>query len=253
MIRARSFTLACLLLSLCAGCNSNSQTPAAPTTTLSNAVTEVFSGTLSPGRSLSYAFSLGVTVPVRISLGSLTDTNFTPISTTLTLSFGVPSGTGCGVMQSVSAASSLATQISVLIAPGTYCVSLADTGQLSAAALFGVRLTYGEASFSAGAGSITYDSSLLPGGSTTRTFDASAAGTVTVSLDTIDQPGVAALGLGIGFPRNDGGGCQISQTFVASRGSQFSLPVDSGTYCVKVSDLGTLPDVTKFSLRIQHP
>jgi len=136
---------------------------------------------------------------------------------------------------------------------GTYCVGVADVGQLSASAVFGVRITQGEPTSLAKPGTDTYTSVLFPGGFTSRTFEASAAGTVTVIMDTITPDSVASLAGGLGFPRTDGGGCQLTSTFVASRGAQLAVPVETGTYCVKVSDPGTLTQLTSFSLRIIHP
>lgn len=249
----RAMLVALLLASSVAAACGDSNLPTVPTTTGSNQVTEVFSGTIAPGETKFYSFTMPSSLPLRIGLGSLVDANGNPLSTQMKIGFGVPSATGCGLLQTATAAPSLATNINLLITPGVYCVSIADAGQLAASSVFGVRITFGDPSATASGGTLTYASTLLPGGSTSRTFDATAAGTVTVILDTIDQPSVETLGLGLGFPRTDGGGCQLNQTFVASRGSQFAVPVEAGKYCLKVYDLATLPDVTRFSLRIVYP
>ena len=254
MTRVRFAASVVLLLasSLAAACGDSNLTTV-PTQPGGSQVTEVFSGTIAPGETKFYAFTSPSSLPTRLGLGSLVDANGNPLATPMTIAFGIPSGTGCAALQSATVAPSLATSINLLLTPGVYCVSIADAGQLAASSEFGVRITFGDPSATSSAGTVTYSSTLLPGGSTSRTFDASAAGTVIVTMDTIDQPSVSALGLGLGFPRNDGGGCQLTQTFTAGRGSQFSVPVDAGKYCVKVYDLGTLPDVTRFSLRIQYP
>jgi hypothetical protein len=215
--------------------------------------TQVFSGTLLPGGSQSYAFSLAASAPLRVSLSSLTDLTENPLSGSLKLTFGRPQGTGCGSLQSVTVPASLATHLLFQPSAGTYCVAVADVGQLSAAAVFGVRITQGEPTSFAKPETETYTSVLFPGGFTSRTFEASAAGTVTVIMDTIAPDSVASLAGGLGFPRSDGGGCQLTSTFVASRGAQLAVPVEVGTYCVKVSDPGTLTQLTSFSLRIIHP
>jgi hypothetical protein len=141
----------------------------------------------------------------------------------------------------------------VLVAGGTYCVSVADIGQLTSPANFGVRITLGDPSTRGGGGTVTYAQTVLPKGSTSRTFDASLRGDVTVFFDTIDPASVPSLSLGIGFPRSDGSGCVLNQTYSATRGSQFAFPVEAGTYCLQVSDPGTLTGPAQFSLRIQHP
>jgi hypothetical protein len=188
-----------------------------------------------------------------VSLGSLTDANGTPLPQSLRLTFGVPQGTGCGAIQAATTSANLSTQLQVNVAGGTYCVSVADVGQLSSTVNFGVRITLGDPSTRGGAGTVTYSQIVLPKGFTSRTFDASLRGDVTIFFDTIDPASVASLGLGVGFPRADGGGCVLNQTYTATRGSQFTVPVEAGTYCVQVSDPGTLTGPAQFSLRIQHP
>jgi hypothetical protein len=72
-------------------------------------------------------------------------------------------------------------------------------------------------------------------------------------MDTIDPSSVSTLGLGLGFQRNDGSGCEIASAVIATRGTQFSMPVDAGKYCVKIFDPGTLASPASFTLRILHP
>jgi hypothetical protein len=253
MIRARSLTLLCILLATSA-CSERTTVPSqvAQLPLTAQASTQVFSGTLSPAGSQLFAFTIG-NAPVRVSLGSLTDANGNPLQQSLRLTFGVPQGTGCGSIQSATTSASLSTHLQVLVSGGTYCVSVSDIGQLSTTATFGVRITLGDPSTRAGAGTVTYAQTVLPKGSTSRTFDASLRGDVTIFFDTIDPGSVPSLGLGVGFPRSDGGGCVLNQSFTATRGSQFTFPVEAGTYCLQVFDAGTLTGPAQFSLRIQHP
>jgi hypothetical protein len=255
MTRLRPFVL--MLLSLAAigasaGCGDDA-TSVSPTPTGATSFTQVFSDTLAPGASSSFAFALSTSTPVRISLSSLTDANENPLSATLTLIFGRPAGTGCGALHSVNVQAALATHLHVLPSQGTYCAAIRDAGQLATTATFGIRITQGEPSSAATPGTDTYSSVLFPGGFTSRSFEASTAGVATVVLDSISDPAVPSLNIGIGFPRIDGGGCQLTTTFVGTRGAQRSLPVEIGTYCVKVSDPGTLTALTSFSLRIIRP
>jgi hypothetical protein len=252
MTRVRSLILCGLVLTAGAGCN-NDDPPTTPTTPGATSFTQVFTGTLKPGGSQAYAFSLSGSLPIRLSLGSLTDANENPLSTSVTLTFGRPAGTGCGALDSASVQAGLSTHLKYLPAAGTYCVGIVDAGQLSSDALFGIRITQGDPSSAATPGTDTYTSVLFPGGFTSRTFDASAAGTVTVIMDTISPASVPSLSVGIGFPRSDGGGCQLTRTFTGTRGAQIAVPVEIGTYCVKVSDPGTLTELTTFSLRIIRP
>jgi len=252
MTRLRSLLLCGVVLTAGAGC-SNDETPTTPTTPGATSFTQVFTGTLARGSSQSYAFSLAASVPVRVSLGSLTDASENPLSSTVTLAFGRPAGTGCGALDTASVQAGLATHLKYLPAPGTYCVGITDTGQLPSDALFGIRITQGDPSSAATPGTDTYTSVLFPGGFTSRTFEASAVGTVTVIVDSISPASVSSLSIGVGFPRSDGGGCQLTRTFTGTRGAQLAVPVEIGTYCVKVSDPGTLTELTTFSLRIVRP
>ena len=254
MNRFRSLTLAALLAAATAcGQQDPDNVVTGPSAGASTSFTQVFSGTLLPGGSSTYAFSMASSAPLRLSLSSLTDATENPISTPLNLTFGRPQGTGCGALQTVTVSASLATHLIFQPSAGTYCVGVTDTGRLNAGAVFGVRITQGEPTSTASPGVETYASVLFPGGFTSRTFEASTAGTVTVIMDTISPAGVVSLNGGLGFPRADGGGCQLTSTFVASRGAQLAVPVEIGTYCVKVSDPGTLTQLTSFSMRIVHP
>ena len=253
MSRLQMLTLAVVLVAA-AGCGQDDPDDVITGPSFSpTSFTQVFAGTLQPGGSQSYAFSLAGSVPLRLSLGSLTDLTENPLPSSLRLTFGRPQGTGCGSLESVTVPASLATHLYFQPSAGTYCVGVADVGQLSSAAVFGVRITQGEPFSLAQPGIETYTSVLFPGGFTSRTFEASAAGTVTVIMDTISPDSVVSLAGGLGFPRSDGGGCQLTSTFVASRGAQLAVPVEIGTYCIKVSDPGTLTQLTSFSLRIIHP
>jgi hypothetical protein len=252
-ISLRTLVLGCALAAVSAGCNKSEDTGTTPTPTGATSFTQVFTGTLVPGASASYAFSLGSSVPLRVTLGSLTDANENPLPNNMTLSFGRPQGTGCGALQTVTVQAALATHMLFQPSAGTYCVGISDAGGLGTTASFGVRITQGEPSSTATAGTDTYSSVLFPGGFTSRTFEASAAGTVTVVMDAISPGSVASLFAGVGFPRTDGGGCQLTRTFTATRGAQLAVPVEIGTYCVKVADPGTLTQLTNFTIRIVHP
>ena len=253
MTRVRTLTFLCLVIAA-AGCSEQTTVPTTPTEPplISQATTQIFSGTLSPGGSQTYSFSIGG-VPVRVSLGSLTDANSNPLPQSVRLSFGVPQGTGCGPIHSATTPANLSTHLQLLASPGTYCVNVTDIGQLSSDATFGVRITLGDPTTRRGAGTIDYASTVLPGGFTSRTFDASTRGDVTVVLDSINPSSVTSLRLGIGIPRTDAGGCLMTQSHVAARGATFTFPVDAGTYCLQVSDPGTLTGAAQFLLRIQHP
>ena len=123
---------------------------------------------------------------------------------------------------------------------------------MAAGSKFAIRIIYGTATNATGAETFTYASSVLPMGATSRSFE-SSEGTVTATVESFSPASVPTLGLAIGFQRNDGTGCEVSAAITASRGTALSLPVDTGTYCVRVFDPGTLTDVTTFSVKVVHP
>jgi hypothetical protein len=103
--------------------------------------------------------------------------------------------------------------------------------------------------------SVLYESQLYPGGSLSRTITVGATGTVSVTLTSLrPDPGVE-VGLGVGIPRADGGGCHVSQSVATTTGStpQLTIAADPGTYCVRVYDIGTLTIDVFFSITIAHP
>jgi hypothetical protein len=102
---------------------------------------------------------------------------------------------------------------------------------------------------------VVYDSQLYPRGAASRTLSVTQSGDVVVTLTSVRPDASVALGVGLGIPRADGGGCHLSHSVIAASGAspQLSATVDSGTYCVKVFDLGTLTDAVSFSITIVHP
>jgi hypothetical protein len=98
-----------------------------------------------------------------------------------------------------------------------------------------------------------FSSQVLPGGSASREFEITAAGSIGVTLKTTTPAGVA-MGLGVGIPRTNGS-CALSSAVetVAGATAQITIPADVGTYCAKVYDLGTLSVPVPFTLSISRP
>src|SRR5215470_4927572 len=82
-----------------------------------------------------------------------------------------------------------------------------------------------------------WSSVVAPGGASSRSFALASAGTIVVTLTA-----GPTIGLGIGLPRTNGGGCRLSVTVNASPATtpQITTQADAGQYCVQVYDLGTL-------------
>lgn len=254
MRRICAVALVCVGVVWAAACGSSS-TPTTPTTTSRTSSVQVVAGTLSPGDTPSSTFQLPAGAPLHIMFASLTDSSNRPLGSTVTLTYGVMAADGvtCLALTRVPATAALKAQINVLASAGQYCVGLEDTASVPGPANYDIRVTYGTPSDETSSGTITYASSVVPGGSTSRTFGAAADGVATITMDSFSPASVAALGLAIGIQRNDGTGCEITAAALATPGAQVSIPVDAGLYCIKVFDPGTLTDLTTFSLRILHP
>jgi hypothetical protein len=231
-------------------------TPTTPTTPGATSSTQVLSGTLTPGGPVFHGFSLPNTLPIHITLGSLTNSAGMPLGSTVTLKFGVESAAGssvCDALVSASVTAALKAQINATVSSGVYCVSLTDTSGVPTTANYSIRIVYGTPSDASSSGTISYSSSVLPGGFTTRGFAVAAAGVAAITMDSFSPASAGSIGLGVGIQRNDGSGCELSTAISATPGGQLSVPIDPGLYCVKVFDAGTLTGQTTFALRILHP
>jgi hypothetical protein len=94
----------------------------------------------------------------------------------------------------------------------------------------------------------TWTSIVGPGGTASRSFATTQAGTVTVTLTSSDAP----LGVGVGVPRNVAG-CRLTVAQVDAAGLSVSIPADAGSYCVEVFDDGSVVKQAAFSVQIVHP
>ena len=101
----------------------------------------------------------------------------------------------------------------------------------------------------------TYSSQFFPGGSAARSFTAASRGTVSITLTSIGPPADLVVGLAVGIPQSSGSGCYITQSVNTGAASspQLTVPVDAGSYCVRVYDLGTMKSVTAFTVTIVRP
>jgi hypothetical protein len=237
------------------GCNNDSPTqPTGPTTP--STFTETFAGTLPALGNAFYSFSVFQTGQVSLMFGSLTPTGTdTPLDVPLWIGFGIPKGTGCDVSSPVLIAPGLTYQVSNTFLPGTYCVNINDFGALTGSADFAIRIVQYPSDTAPGdPGSSLFRSDLTVGGVGVRTFTATQAGTVVVSLTELGPPPGVEASVGIGLPSSDGsGGCNVATAIVASAPAEFSLPVVAGVYCVKIADVGNFTGTTTFSITIVRP
>jgi hypothetical protein len=240
-----------------AACDSSTPPtqPTQPTTPGSTSVTQVLTGTIAAGVTPFHSFTVPSGAPLHMMLGSLTSPAEVPLGSTVTLVYGVPAtdGVTCKPLAKVSTTAGLKAQFNVLASAGEYCLAMENVGSVPEGSLYAMRVIYGTPNEDTSAGIIEYTSSVLAGGATARSFPAAVDGTAFVTMVDILKANVSALGVAVGFQRNDGSGCHVSLAYVAPRGFSASIPVDAGRYCVKVFDPGTLSEAVGFTVRIVHP
>ena len=101
----------------------------------------------------------------------------------------------------------------------------------------------------------TFSGQFIKGGSAARSFTAASAGTVSITLTQIGPPADLVVGLGVGIPQASGNGCLLAQSVEAgaSTSPQLTVPVEAGSYCVRLHDLGTLTAPVSFNVTIVRP
>jgi hypothetical protein len=105
------------------------------------------------------------------------------------------------------------------------------------------------------AGTVTFSGTMAPGGTAIRQFDASASGTVSVTLTTTD-PASTLVGLGIGIPGANIGACDMTKTIQTRAGStaQLTAAVDAGSFCAGAFDVGTVGSAgVVLTFTVAHP
>jgi hypothetical protein len=100
----------------------------------------------------------------------------------------------------------------------------------------------------------TFNGTLTPSGSLVFTFSVATAGSVAVTLTTISPATTGPLGLGVGPSSN--GTCTIANSTsgaMAAASPQLSAMENPGSYCVKVSDAGSLTTTSTVTVTVAHP
>lgn len=100
----------------------------------------------------------------------------------------------------------------------------------------------------------TFASRLTPGGAVSRSFAATTAGTISVTLTNAGGPSTR-VGLGLGIPTTGIAKCGLSRSIVTTPGAtpQITANVDAGQYCVTIYDIGTISNPIDFSLTLVYP
>jgi hypothetical protein len=248
--------IACALAACSVACGDDN--PAAPGPSPGSRVTELFIGALPVGGSSFYSIGFPESTQVRVTLVGLSSEAGALLPGTLTLRLGIPSGTGCAATSSAAnVAPGFAAQLVSQLNLGTYCVSVEDTGGLTQTTNFLVRINQIPNSALSpdppAPSTETFASNLAVRGTSARTFRATAAGPLTVTLQSIGPPSSATVDVSIGIPREDGTGCLIGRTERGGALLQMSTSVDAGNYCVLLTDFGSLTAPVSFTLTIAKP
>ena len=99
---------------------------------------------------------------------------------------------------------------------------------------------------------VTWTALLYANGAASRSFVASQAGIVTVTL----QGAAVPIGMAVGVPAvASGSSCRAatSVTAASSDAPQLTIGVEGGTYCVLAFDVGGIVDSIAFTVTLVHP
>lgn len=99
---------------------------------------------------------------------------------------------------------------------------------------------------------VTWTTLLYANGAASRSFVASQAGSVTVTLQSAAVP----IGIAVGVPAvASGSGCRAaaSVTAASSDAPLLTIGVEAGTYCVLAFDVGGIVDPIAFTVNLVHP
>jgi hypothetical protein len=129
------------LMLLGAACSDDLETPTSATETTAGPTAVLFAGTLQPGTSRFYSYTLVTAGSVSALLASV-ERNGVPVADALEIAIGSPAGTGCAVTMSALASASLVPQLRHEAAAGTYCVRVADAEGVAAPMSFTIRVIH---------------------------------------------------------------------------------------------------------------
>jgi len=136
-----------LVAALAVACGDDAL-PTSPTdttsaTTTSTTTTVTYAGTINVGGSRFYSFTNAAAGSVGAFLASVMGADSrVPLTMPLELGVGVPAGTGCATTTTQVVVPGLASQMTVPLAAGVFCLRVADAGELRAPVTFAVRFTH---------------------------------------------------------------------------------------------------------------
>ena len=227
-----------------------------PTPDLRVQALEVYSGPIDPMGTSTYLFSIDRPSTVQIMFaGAVVDNPLRSISPVLRVRLSQWNGAECVTVHEIDTAPRLTAVLHRQLDPGTYCASVVDVGALTEPTGLVLRIVAPVLLGTGGTpGTETFASTITPGGASSRTFEASAAGIVQLTFASL-TPNTGEMGFGLGLLAVDGSGCKLAHIVrtVAGPAPQISMRVDAGDYCVGLFDVGNITAHQAFSVKIDHP
>ena len=250
MKRSACFSLVIALGLFAAGCGGS--TPTTPSATTATTQTSFFVGTLSAMGSVPNTIIVGTAGPVEVTLLTLNTGAGAVATLPVALAVGTLNGTTCTPTMTVNVTAALKAQLATTLAAGTFCVNVADIGNVTDDLSFALRIVQLPASAAATSTTDTFASNITPRGSASRIFTVSASGTVVATLQGLGAS--ADVGFAVGVANVTTDLCTATVSVTGQTGTAISVPADPGTYCVKIFDVGNLAaNTTNFTITIVHP
>lgn len=104
--------------------------------------TLTYAGTIQVRGSGFYSFVVSQAGPVGLTLAAVQTPGGAALSTPMGIGIGIPSGVGCARFVSQTTVPGLAAQLTSTLNPGTYCASVFDAGNLTAAVNFAMLIRH---------------------------------------------------------------------------------------------------------------
>jgi hypothetical protein len=243
-----------------AGCSNTSTTstsPTTPTTPVIQTVSiHVYAGPLDPGGAASYIITLDSDATVQVTLvGEQLNDPIRTLSVPLQIDISNWDGSLCTPMDSVVVTPRLTAHLQRYLTAGSYCVHLSDPGTLTQTIGSVVRVSFPAPKVLPGTASpVTFSSTILPGGVSSKTFVASQEGDVSITLKSVATNRPVGLGIGV-YGTDVTTTCTLTRIVNVPPGTvpQITEHVDAGPYCAAVVDTGTISAPTAFSMDITNP
>src|SRR5215831_16833925 len=139
----RALVLVALSAVLATSCG-NDNTPTTPTTTSDTRQNETFGATLNVGQSQFYSFTTISAGTTDVTLVSIRPTGSvaTTLSPVVGIGVGTPQATDCALSNATNTSPGLKAQLSVATSVSTYCVKIADIGNLKGAVDYTIRVVH---------------------------------------------------------------------------------------------------------------